>query len=89
MQKISWTRPPDLLIKINTDGCALDNPGKIGTGGILRDQKRNLILAYTSPLGNGTNNKVEIGATIFCMTWALDLGYMIIILEMDSILIVN
>lgn len=40
-------------------------------GGILRDHGGNLILAYTLPLGNGTNNKAKWDAFIFGMSWAI------------------
>lgn len=29
--KIGWTRPPNQCIKVNTNGSAIDNQGKIGT----------------------------------------------------------
>lgn len=64
VQKTTWTKPPDLWIK-NAGWSVHDNPGKIGAGGILRYQEGKIILSYTTPLGNGTNNQVEIGATIF------------------------
>ena len=32
-------------------------------------------MAFTTPLGEGTNNKAEIEGVIFCLTWALRLGY--------------
>ena len=41
VQKIAWTRPPDQWINVNTDGSAIENPGKIGEGGILRDHEGN------------------------------------------------
>lgn len=55
----------------------------------MRDHACNLILDFTSPIGNCTKNQEKFGASIFGMTWALELGYMKIILEMDCMLIVN
>ncbi|KAG5606098.1 hypothetical protein H5410_027590 [Solanum commersonii] len=34
---VKWIKPPDDWVKINTDGSALGNPGRIGAGGIIRD----------------------------------------------------
>ncbi|XP_015160416.1 uncharacterized protein [Solanum tuberosum] len=65
---VQWIKPPDQWVKINTDGSALNNPGRIGAGGIIRDQTGELLLAFAAPLGEGTNNQAEIGATIFGMT---------------------
>ena len=47
VQKIAWTRPPDQWIKVKTDGSAIDSAGKIGAGGILRDNEGILILVFT------------------------------------------
>ncbi|KAG5605832.1 hypothetical protein H5410_027324 [Solanum commersonii] len=35
-RQVSWEKPPPNTLKINTDGSALNNPGKIG-GGELRE----------------------------------------------------
>jgi len=49
-KKVTWTSPPDLWIIINTDGSAINNRGKIGDGGILRDQSSKHLMAFTTPL---------------------------------------
>ena len=46
-------------------------------------------MTFTTPLGEETNNKVEIEATIVGLNWALELGYRNIILEIDSLLVVH
>lgn len=70
----AWTKPHDLWIKLNTDGSSLENKGKIGTGVMMRDHEGKMLLAYTTPLGNGSNNQADIGVAIYGMTWALELG---------------
>lgn len=82
-------RQPCQWIKVIRYGCALDNPGKIGAESILRDHEGNLILEFFPPLVNGTKNHGEIGAAIFGLSWALELGHIKIIFEMDSILTVR
>ncbi|XP_049399716.1 uncharacterized protein LOC125863741 [Solanum stenotomum] len=86
---VKWIKPPDSWVKINTDGSALNNPGRIGAGGILRDQMGAMLLAFATPLGEGTNNQAEIGAAFFGMTWVLQLGYKKVVLEVDSQLLVD
>ena len=86
---VAWTRPLDQWIKINTDGKALKNPGKIGAGGILRDHTGKILMVYTSPLGEGSSNQAEIGAAIFGMTCTFEQGYRKIFLEVGSLLTVN
>ncbi|KAK4716362.1 hypothetical protein R3W88_014700 [Solanum pinnatisectum] len=84
-----WRRPSKDWVKLNTDGSALDNPGKLGAGGIIRDHRGEIILAFSTPMGEGTNNQAEIGAAIFGMTWLLQLGYKNVHLEVDSQLLVD
>ncbi|XP_015078408.1 uncharacterized protein LOC107022255 [Solanum pennellii] len=86
---VTWIRPKDQWIKVNTDGSAINNPGRLGAGGILRDKSGRLVMTFTKPLGEGTNNRAEIEAAIFGLTWALELGYRNIILELDSQLVVH
>ena len=81
---VNWIRPQDQWLKVNTDGSAITNPCRLGAGGILRDKNGRLVMAFTTPLGEGTNNKDEIEEAIFGLTWAIELGYRNIILELDS-----
>jgi len=81
---VYWKKTPDQWIKLNTDGSALSSPSRIGAGGILKDQKGHMKLAFATPLWEGTNNQVELETTIFGMTWSIHLGYMKVILEVDS-----
>ncbi|KAK4707184.1 hypothetical protein R3W88_033257 [Solanum pinnatisectum] len=48
-----------------------------------------MLLAFATPLGEGTNNQAELESAIFGMTWSLELGYKKIILEVDSQLVVD
>ena len=86
---VTWNQSPDQKIKTNTDGSALTNPAKIWASGILRNKEGKLVVAFTTPLGEGTNNIDEIEDAIFCLIWALELGYRIILLEHDSQLVVH
>jgi len=55
IREVKWMTPPHNILKLNTDGSALNNPGNIGGGGILRDSNGVMIYAFTIPLGFGTN----------------------------------
>lgn len=52
---IRWSKAPNQWFELNSDGSALSN-GKIGTGGVSRNKKGDLILAYSTPLDDGSNN---------------------------------
>uniref|UniRef100_A0A0V0GLZ2 Putative ovule protein n=1 Tax=Solanum chacoense TaxID=4108 RepID=A0A0V0GLZ2_SOLCH len=54
---------------IKVSGSALENPGRIGAGGLLRDHKGKLIYAFATPLGVGSNNQAEVMAAAFGMNW--------------------
>ncbi|XP_049399717.1 uncharacterized protein LOC125863742 [Solanum stenotomum] len=86
---VQWIKPPDRWTKLNTDGSALSNPGSTGAGGILRNHFGDIIFAFSAPLGEGTNNKAEIEAAIFGLSWCVQLKYKKVILEVDSQLLVD
>ncbi|WMV30202.1 hypothetical protein MTR67_023587 [Solanum verrucosum] len=81
---VIWKTPPPNSYKLNTDGSALQNPGKIGGGGILRDEQGKIIYAFALPLGEGTNNQAETQAASYGLNWCIQHGYKKIILEVDS-----
>ncbi|WMV23931.1 hypothetical protein MTR67_017316 [Solanum verrucosum] len=81
---VMWKTPPPNRYKLNTDGSALHNPGKIGGGGILRNEQGVIIFAFSIPLGEGTNNQVEVQAACYGLNWCIQHGYNNIILEVDS-----
>ncbi|KAK4717973.1 hypothetical protein R3W88_016311 [Solanum pinnatisectum] len=86
---IIWKTPPPKKYKLNTDGSALHNPGKIGGGGILRDDQGDIIYAFAIPLGEGTNNQAEVQAASYGLNWCIQHGYTNIILEVDSELLIK
>ncbi|KAK4733758.1 hypothetical protein R3W88_008019 [Solanum pinnatisectum] len=81
---VMWKSPLEHWVKLNTDDSALSNPGKVGAGGILGDHTGKMLLAFASPLGEGSNNRTEIEAAIFGLSWSLELGCRNIILEVGS-----
>ncbi|KAH0740615.1 hypothetical protein KY290_033658 [Solanum tuberosum] len=58
--RVYWSRPPSRVVKFSTDGSALGNPRRIGAGGILRNCYGDLIPAFATPHGVGTNNQAEL-----------------------------
>ena len=85
---VTWIEFPEQWIKVNTDGSALTNLGKLGAEGILRDKDGTMLMAFTKQLGEWTNNKAEIQEAIFGITLALELCYKNSLLELDSQLVV-
>ncbi|XP_055824856.1 uncharacterized protein LOC129893359 [Solanum dulcamara] len=77
------------MVKLNIDGSALDNPGKIGVGAILRNYQGDINFAYASPMGEWTYNLAEVQAAYFGLSWFLHLGYKRGSLGRDSVHLVN
>ncbi|XP_070034617.1 uncharacterized protein [Nicotiana tomentosiformis] len=87
--QVVWKKPSHGLVKINSDGSALTNPGKIGAGVIIRDHNCGFIHAIAAPLGKGANNLAEIEAALLGIQWCLSNGYSKIHLKSDSALLVQ
>ncbi|WMV50649.1 hypothetical protein MTR67_044034 [Solanum verrucosum] len=66
---VMWKTPPCNRYKFNTDGSVLQNPGKIGGEGILRDDQGVIVYAFAVPLGEGTNNQAEVQAACYGLNW--------------------
>ena len=84
---VRWNTPNEGKYKLNTDGSALQESGKIGGGGILRDQQGKLIYAFSVPFVFGTNNIAELKAALYGLEWCEQHGYKCIELEVDSELV--
>ncbi|XP_075081817.1 uncharacterized protein LOC142166437 [Nicotiana tabacum] len=87
--QVTWHKLEDGFVKMNSDGSALSNPGKIGAGVIIRDHLGRFIHAIASPPGEGTNNMTETEAVIISMKWCLENSHFKVHLEADFALLVH
>ncbi|XP_047257104.1 uncharacterized protein LOC124889439 [Capsicum annuum] len=71
------------------DKCCSAKKTTLGAGGVIRDQYGDLIFAYATPLGHGTNNKAEVEAVIWGLSWCLNNDVQQVIIEVDSELLVR
>ncbi|KAH0683486.1 hypothetical protein KY290_022104 [Solanum tuberosum] len=62
--------------KLNTDGSSIGNPGKSGTGGIIRDTKGEWIVGFVGNLHLANNIRAELTALIQGLKLALSRGLM-------------
>ncbi|KAM3204526.1 hypothetical protein P3L10_027935 [Capsicum annuum] len=69
--------------------CVPSLRGKIGAGGIIRDHNRDLIYAYATPLGQGTNNQAEVESAILGLSWCHRNNIQQFILEVNSKLLIR
>ncbi|XP_019252877.1 PREDICTED: uncharacterized protein LOC109231690 [Nicotiana attenuata] len=87
--QVCWQRPTLGLVKINSDGSALSNPGRMGAGAIIKNHQGDFIHAIASPLGEGTNNLAETEAAFLGVKWCIDNGFSKVHLEADSALLIH
>ena len=81
---VRWIKPTIGRYILNTDGSCLQENGKIGGGGILRDNQGSIIFAFASPFAFGTNNIAKLKAALYGLEWCEQHGYKDIVLEIDS-----
>lgn len=60
-----WKIPDNGKLKVNTDGSYMKATGKIGIGGIIRDESRDLIEAFSFLVDCSSNNVAEALAAKF------------------------
>lgn len=85
---VKWIRPPMGWIKLNTDGSH-NSVDSIGAGGIIRDSNGKIMMAFAKYLGIGSSNLAEAKAIIYGLQWCISHRFQSIILESDSLIIVN
>ena len=78
------TSPTRHFIKLNVDGCCMDNPRNAGYGGLFRDVEGNWLGGFYGSLGFTTDMKAELYAICQGLVTAWDLGYRNILVETDS-----
>ncbi|KAK4355319.1 hypothetical protein RND71_024290 [Anisodus tanguticus] len=72
---------------LNTDDSH-NSEDDIGAGGIVSDSNGQLIMAFAKFLG-GSSNLVEAKAALYGVKWCISNGFRNIILESDSLIIIN
>jgi ribonuclease HI len=75
--------------KIQFDGAAIPNPGKMGIGVVLIEDKSLIVKISKKLPDKGTNNIAEYTALLTGLRKALELGWKHIIIEGDSKLVIN
>ncbi|KAK6782080.1 hypothetical protein RDI58_019876 [Solanum bulbocastanum] len=85
---VKWDKPKMPFFKLNTDGSMMQN-SPAGAGGICRDSRRNIIMAFSSSLGNNSSNTTEAKAALYGLKWCVQNGINNLILKGYFMLIIN
>ncbi|KAM7525590.1 hypothetical protein LguiA_015492 [Lonicera macranthoides] len=81
---INWKFPPAGIVKINTDGSCLGNPGPAGFGGVARDNQGNWLEGFAGFIGKATILKAELWAVREAMMLIKRKHWLYAIVEVDS-----
>ena len=74
---------------IQTDGASRRNPGPAAIGGVIRDERGNVLAEISEAIGIATNNVAEYKALVVTLAKARDLGVRAVDVRLDSELIVR
>ena len=80
----TWDTPLENMYKLNFDGASKGNPGPTGFGGAIRNSEGNLVGLYWGYMGMNSNNVAELRGLLEGLTMATQKGWLPIILEGDS-----
>lgn len=86
---VKWSAPKEPYFKLNCDGASKGNPGKSGSGGIIRNYKGQLIQAFASFEGFISNNRSECLAILKGLQICKNLNINHIIVESDSKMVID
>ncbi|XP_042969986.1 uncharacterized protein LOC122302667 [Carya illinoinensis] len=86
---VCWVCLKESWVKLNIDGSSRENLRKAGAGGLIRDSRGNLVLAFSYPLDFGTNNYAEFMSLLHGVRHVRRLGFRNVEIEMNSMVVVN
>ncbi|OIS98250.1 hypothetical protein A4A49_62368 [Nicotiana attenuata] len=88
-QIVYWRKLVSGYVKLNVDGCSKGNPGSARGGGIIRDHHGDLVMAFFDFYGICSNNFAEVKAVLQGIQMCCHHGLKNIVVESDSLLIIN
>jgi len=80
---------PEIIFKMNFDGCSKNNPGLAGAGYSIWDETKEIYFGYLFVGENATNNHAEYAGLILGLQQAIEFGIKRMIVEGDSLLVIN
>ncbi|KAI4313498.1 hypothetical protein L6164_026474 [Bauhinia variegata] len=83
-----WNAPPAGWFKVNCD-AAVNNPGFITYGGVIRDSMGKWLSGFCGKMEHGTVNRGEIWSTVKGIKLAIELQIDYLIVESESLLAVH
>lgn len=82
---VGWTRPPEGWAKLNSNGFALGNPGRVGGGGVFLNHDGEWIKGYARPLGYTSSCRAKLWALRDSLMLAKEMSLNNLIVELDAL----
>ncbi|XP_075076726.1 uncharacterized protein LOC142163350 [Nicotiana tabacum] len=86
---VRWLKPDMGWVMLNTDGSFLQREGKASLGGTVRDEYGDIIMAFSTPATAQNHNIAEAQAALCGLNWCKQNGFSQVILELDSLYIIE
>ena len=86
---VRWSKPLLGWFKLNTDGASLGNPGKAGSGVLIKDSEGRWIRGFSRSVGRATSVIAELWALRDGLKLAVQLGIGCLEVELDAKVIVE
>ena len=86
---IKWSKPLPGWHKLNTNRASLGNPGKAGSGGLIRNSEGRWIRVFLRSIGYMTSVMAKLWALRDGLTLAIQLGIRWLEVELDAKVIVE
>ena len=86
---VKWNQPPANWYKLNSDGSSLDNPGRAGGGGIIRNSNSEWVAGYARAIGCTTNVAAKLWALRDGLNICINLNLPAVEVELDAKLVVD
>jgi ribonuclease HI len=80
---------PEIIFKMNFDGCSKNNPGLAGAGYSICEGTKEVYFGHLFVGANATNNHAEYAGLILGLQQAIEFGIKRMIVEGDSLLVIS
>ena len=87
--EVSWIKPPDNWVKLDSDDASLRNSGKAGGGCVIRDHHGAWVKGCARSIGQASSCVAESWAFRDGLNMCISMFCPAVIVELDALLIVN
>ena len=86
---VKWIASPVNWYKVNLDRSSLGNPGLVGGGGLIKNDKGEWIRGYARAIGSTTSATTKLWALRDVIRLCMALNLQAVVFELDAKLVIN